>query len=241
MNEGNATIFILVLSTLSTAIFHTLIPDHWLPFVFIGRARNWSVKRTVTISGFSALLHISLSLMLGLIGVAIGFGTSLAAGEALEKVSGILLILFGMFYAYWSFRKGGHFHIGGERIHHHHDENAGTHTHDDKQSDSSWDLDKDIITGDLRKSDWYLAFIIGLNPCIIIFPILFACASRGFLVITTVSILYALATLLMMIGMTVFGLMWAKAIRMKFFAKYGEILSGLLIACMGIVFLFLEL
>jgi len=241
LSEGNTTVFILVLSTLSTAVFHTLIPDHWLPFVFIGRARNWSMKRTITISGFSAFLHVFLSLMLGLVGVAVGLGTSLAAGEALEKVSGILLILFGAFYAYWSYRKGGHFHIGGERVHHHHDGKAGAHAHDASECGGSWDMDRDIIAGDLGKSDWYLAFIIGLNPCVIIFPILFACASHGFLVVTAVSILYAVSTFLMMIALTVFGLAWAKAIRMKFFAKYGEILSGLLIACMGILFLFLEL
>ncbi|MEW5806230.1 MAG: hypothetical protein AB1756_02605 [Acidobacteriota bacterium] len=237
----NTASLILIFSALSTAVFHTLIPDHWLPFVLIGRARNWSIRRTIFISGLSACLHIFLSLLLGLLGMVIGLGTSMAAGETLEKISGILLILFGAIYAYWAFRKGGHFHIGGEMVHvrkHHREAPDAPHPGRDTLH---WHKDYALITGELEKSDLYLAMIIGLNPCIIIFPILFAAASYGPVIVSTVIVLYSVSTFLMMMGLTVLGLKWAMKIEMKFFSKYGEILSGILITFMGIVFLFLEL
>jgi len=33
---------LLLATAAATAAFHTLIPDHWLPFVLVGRARRWS-------------------------------------------------------------------------------------------------------------------------------------------------------------------------------------------------------
>lgn len=232
---------VLIFSSLSTAIFHTLIPDHWLPFVLIGRAREWSVKKTAMISGFSAFLHVSLSLVLGLSAVLIGLGTARAIGETLEKVGGILLILFGLFYALWSYRKGGHFHIGGRRIHKHEISENEKRPESSETSKTHWHLDEGIIRKGLDKGDLYLALIIGLNPCVLIFPIMFSSVSYGLLITTLVALVYFLATSLTMVGLTVLGLKWTKNIRMRFLSKYGEILSGLLIFVIGIVFLFFDL
>lgn len=233
--------FVLIFSSLSTAIFHTLIPDHWLPFVLIGRAREWSIKKTALISGFSALLHVSLSLILGLFAILIGLGTALAIGETLEKVGGILLILFGLFYAFWSYRKGGHFHIGGGRIHRHevHRKNHQPGFHE--ASETHWHLDNGIIREGLDKGDLYLTFIIGLNPCVLIFPIMFSSVAHGLLATSLVALIYFVATILTMVGLTILGLKWTKKIRIRFLSKYGEILSGLLIFVIGIVFLILDL
>ena len=51
----DATGYALVTVAVATALFHTLIPDHWLPFVLIGNARRWRVGTTIVISGTSAL------------------------------------------------------------------------------------------------------------------------------------------------------------------------------------------
>ena len=47
---------LLVGTAISTAVLHTLIPDHWLPFVLIGRARNWSLRHTAILSSLSTLI-----------------------------------------------------------------------------------------------------------------------------------------------------------------------------------------
>jgi ABC-type nickel/cobalt efflux system permease component RcnA len=237
----NKAAIILIFSSLSTAIFHTLIPDHWLPFVLIGRVRGWSIKKTALISGFSALLHVSLSLVLGLFAILIGLGTALAIGETLEKVGGILLILFGLFYAFWSYRKGGHFHIGGRRIHKHEIHKKDHHHNPNEMSETDWHLDEGIVREGLDKGDLYLALIIGLNPCVLIFPIMFSSVPHGLLVTSSVALIYFLATSFTMVGLTILGLKWTKKIKIRFLSKYGEILSGLLIFLIGIVFLFFNL
>ena len=42
---------VLVLTALSIGFVHTLIgPDHYLPFILIGRARKWTLKFTVLVT-----------------------------------------------------------------------------------------------------------------------------------------------------------------------------------------------
>ena len=62
----DSTVYMLLTTAGATALFHTLIPDHWLPFVLVGKARGWSVGTTALVSGFSALIHVALSVVLGL-------------------------------------------------------------------------------------------------------------------------------------------------------------------------------
>ena len=95
--------FALLTTALATSLLHTLIPDHWLPFVLIGRARRWSVGRTALISGFSGLVHTLGSLMLGGIAWLIGIGAADALGETMERASLWLLIGFGGPVAAYSF------------------------------------------------------------------------------------------------------------------------------------------
>ena len=108
---------VLVGTAVATALLHTLIPDHWLPFVLIGRARNWSVTTTAAVSGVSALIHALLSALLGVAAIAIGVGSARALGESLGQASAVLLLVFGAAYAAWAWRKGGHFHPGGRLLH----------------------------------------------------------------------------------------------------------------------------
>src|SRR6185436_1051693 len=117
--HGDATLSLMLATAVSTALFHTLIPDHWLPFVLIGRARGWSLGTTAMVSGFSALLHAGLSILLALVTLVIGLETAHARGIVLERASGVLLLVFGLAYALWAWRKGGHFHPGGSLLHRH--------------------------------------------------------------------------------------------------------------------------
>ena len=65
--------YILVTTALSIGFIHTLIgPDHYLPFIMIGRARNWSVAKTMRITIYCGIGHVIGSAALGVVGI--GFG-----------------------------------------------------------------------------------------------------------------------------------------------------------------------
>jgi len=229
-----ATTLVLLGTAAGTAAFHTLIPDHWLPFVLIGRARGWSLRRTAGVSALSALIHTSLSALLGGLALALGLETARALGHRLEEVSGLLLVAFGVVYAVWAATKGGHFHPGGRRVHGAEDLDACGGEEGDSGSDHfHYHADVGLIQGRSRRSDAYLAAIIGLNPCILVLPIFLATAEKGPWVVAAVAAAYTLTTVALMVGLSVAGMAGARSLRLGAAARYLESASGILIALLG--------
>ncbi len=89
-------------------LFHTLVgPDHYLPFIVMAKARNWSVPRTAALTFLCGVGHVLGSVVLGLVGIAAG----LALGE-LEfaesyrgKIAAWVLTAFGLVYFAWGLRR----------------------------------------------------------------------------------------------------------------------------------------
>jgi ABC-type nickel/cobalt efflux system permease component RcnA len=228
---------LLIATAAATAAFHTLIPDHWLPFVLVGRARGWTARTTAAVSGLSAVIHTLLSIALGIAALGLGEAAAAAAGSRLERGSGLLLVLFGGGYALWAWRKGGHFHPGGALLHGAGERGGcdgregfeGTHLH--YHADEAW-LRKDVGKGGLA-----LALIVGLNPCVLVLPIMVATARRGAGAIAMVTAAYAATTIALMVGLSVAGVVGARRLPIPPAARHMETASGVLIALCGAVFL----
>jgi ABC-type nickel/cobalt efflux system permease component RcnA len=223
-------------TALSTALFHTLIPDHWLPFVLIGRARNWSAGKTAAVSGTSALIHATLSVGLGILAVGIGLTWARLLGDSLARASAVLLIVFGLGYAVWAWRKGGHFHPGGRLAHAGHDDTSCAEGTDGFHAGHlHYHADGDMIHGADRRGGYYLAFIVGINPCILILPIMFSSVERGATAVALVTLAYTVTTVALMVGLSVFGVVAARRIPVPGIARHMESASGLLIALTGLL------
>jgi nickel/cobalt transporter (NicO) family protein len=232
---------LLPLTAAATALVHTLIPDHWLPFVLIGRARGWSARTTAAVSGFSALVHTLLSIGLGLMALRLGQFGARVIGERLERGSGLLLVAFGAAYAVWAWRKGGHFHPGGALLHGRNEEercdghegSAGSaHLH--YHADDAW------IRSEAGKGAMSLALIVGLNPCILLLPIMVATAEEGARAIALVTSAYSLTTIALMVGLSVAGVAGTRRLPVPSVARHMETASGILIALCGAVFLVID-
>ena len=64
---------ILMISAASLGFLHTLLgPDHYLPFIVMGKARRWSIWKTGGITIACGIGHIGSSVLLGLVGIALG-------------------------------------------------------------------------------------------------------------------------------------------------------------------------
>jgi len=232
---------LLLLTAAATAALHTLIPDHWLPFVLVGRARGWSARTTAAVSGFSAFIHTLLSIALGLFALSLGQTAAHAVGERLERASGVLLVVFGVVYALWAWRKGGHFHPGGALVHarNEHDRCDGhegfiesEHLH--YHADDAW------IRKDAGKGSISLAMIVGLNPCVLLLPIMVATAEQGPGAVALVTLAYSVTTIALMVGLSVAGVTGTRRLPVPAVARHMETISGVLIAVCGAVFLLIE-
>lgn len=230
---SETTLQVLLGTAAVTGMLHTLIPDHWLPFVLIGRARGWSVGRTVLLSGVSATVHVTLSFLLGLGGLWLGSATAAGLGESLEAAAGPLLVVFGAVYAFWSWRKGGHFHPGGALLHRHVPAACSGAEGDANPDHLHYHADDGLIRERERFGGWTLVLLVGVNPCVLLVPLVLAGAGRGAGAVGLVVLAYGLPTALLMTVLSGLGVRWSRRIRLPVAARHMEPASGVLIALLG--------
>jgi len=164
MSFTGSELGILAATAGSIGFIHTLTgPDHYLPFIVIGRARQWPLARTLGVTALCGLGHVLGSVALGLIGI--GLGLAVGRIEIIEGIRGDLaswlLISFGIVYAAWGLRKAmrdrphthRHHHADGtEHDHHHSHHHEHSHVHDETASRRSL-------------TPWALFVIFVLGPC----------------------------------------------------------------------------
>ncbi|MHC4571612.1 MAG: urease accessory protein UreH domain-containing protein, partial [Planctomycetota bacterium] len=220
--------------------FHTILgPDHYLPFIMMSWARKWSMVKTTLITLLCGLGHIGSSVVLGLIGVAIGLAVNRL--EIVESVRGNLaawlLIAFGLAYFVWGLRRAyqrkahahSHTHTIGvahEHLHNHQREHA--HVHDDKTTPN--------IT------PWVLFVIFVFGPCEPLIPILMYPAAKnslfGLLVVTCVFGIVTIATMLGVVLLSIAGVNFIPLSRLQ---RFSHVIAGATICLCGLAIQFLGL
>ena len=231
------TALVFLAAACAAAALHALIPDHWLPFVLMGRSRNWSVAKTLGLASAGGLLHVCLAVALGVLTYRLGReGAEAAAhriGKTLEVLSALALVAFGVLYGGYSWYRerrhhpAGHGHAGEEEApghsHHHHGH-----------------LLERWFRGDL--TGWSLVMVIGVSPCALAFPVLLAsAASLGLGGVLLVAVGFGVVTMLVTVTVTLIGSLSARRIDFPFLSRYGDLIGGILIAAVGIVLLTWEL
>ncbi len=230
--EPAAIVFLATAS--ATAALHALIPDHWLPFVLMGRSRRWSLGKTLTLASAGGLVHVFLAVGLGLLTYTLGHRGAEAlarrVGETLEVLSSLGLCAFGLLYGAYSWQR--------ERRHHPSRRGAGgtepapphPHRHHHGHLLERW------LVGE--GSGWSLVVVIGISPCALAFPILLAgAASLGISGVLLVAVGFGLATTMTTIGVTLVASLSSRKIDLPFLTRFGDLISGVLISLVG-AFLF---
>lgn len=221
---------ILLFSAISIGFIHTIIgPDHYLPFIVMSKARNWSLRKTTWITFLCGIGHVVGSIILGVLGIALG--TALHLIETIETVRGDvaswLLIGFGVAYAVWGLRIGlrsvehshEHDHTREHHQHKHHHLGQHAHIHGDEQSITPWAL--------------FVIFVLG--PCEPLIPLLMYPAARGsWLEVAWVSLAFGLTTIFTMVAVVVIVYRGLLEIRLNFMQRYVHALAGTIIAVSGL-------
>ncbi len=204
----------LALAAVTVGSLHSLAPDHWVPFAAVGRARGWSVARTAGITLLCGFGHVTVSVLLGVLGLFLGVEVLEAFGRRLESVAGILLIGFGMVYALWGLRRAvaphlpGHPHPHGHGHHHAHDPSRVT-----------------ALT---------LFLLFCADPCVAVVPLVFAAAALGVAKAVAIVLLYEVATLATMLLLVVPARAGARVLSAPWLDRYGDALAGATVAAVGV-------
>ncbi len=95
----------MMVATFTLAASHTVSPDHWFPFVMVGRANKWKVSWVLGLALLAGTGHVGTSMFIGLVGVFAEKGVSKDIALFLENATPMLLIVFGFGYAAYALYK----------------------------------------------------------------------------------------------------------------------------------------
>lgn len=224
--------FALVAAAVGLGSIHTLAPDHWIPFAALARAESWSARRTALITAACGLGHVTVSVLLGTLGLLFGLELLEAFGRRMEGVAGLLLVGFGVAYGAWGIRRGlgGHAHVhvrGGHVRVHAHAHAPGSHAHAQPARPTGGRRDR-------RSTAWTLFLLFSADPCVAVIPLMFASAPLGWSGILTVVAAYETATIATMIALVMPARAAANRIRAAWADTWGDALAGGVVAAIGL-------
>jgi sulfite exporter TauE/SafE len=224
---------VLAISAAGIGLIHTLLgPDHYIPFIAMARAGDWSLRKTALITSLCGLGHVLGSVVLGSIGIILGLAVS--SLEVIEAIRGDFaawaLIAFGSAYMLWGFRraartkphKHSHNHATGESHSHAH-MHFQTHAH--------------VHGRPARFSPWALFVIFVLGPCEPLIPLLMYPAAKGSPIgLGIVVVVFALVTVATMLGVVLPSAYGMRLIRLDKMERFSHALAGasILLSGMGI-------
>jgi sulfite exporter TauE/SafE len=87
---------------------HAILPDHWLPMIFISRAEKWSQTETLWITALVTIPHMVSTIILGILVGLIGFRLSSTHEALMEIIAPAMFVLIGLIYTYRNFKIESH-------------------------------------------------------------------------------------------------------------------------------------
>lgn len=208
---------VLLVSAVSVAFFHSLAPDHWVPFVALAKGSRWSMRRLGCIAALAGIGHVASSLLIGVIG--------LWAGWAVHRLEGVeawrggvaiwLLIGFGAAYLLWGLKHAQH-----------------PHPHLSVQ---------DAVRAYATRRIWLLIAILVFGPCEPLIPLMFLAYQGGLPAIIAVSAVFSAVTIAMVVGQSCLSYAGVRLIQTEWMERYAHALAGGVIVLTGLCVLLLGL
>jgi len=219
-------------TALTLGFIHTLVgPDHYLPFIVMGEARQWTIRKTMFITFLCGLGHVLSSVVLGFVGIFAGL--SLSKLEFFESFRGNiaawLLIAFGLVYMLISirslYRKKKHVHT-----HDHADGTSHEHEHNHFSGHSH------VHVSDRKNlTPWILFLVFVLGPCEPLIPlVMYPAAENNISGVIIVALLFSVVTIVTMMSVVLAFRLGLSRINMKPVERYVNVIAGATIAVSGL-------
>lgn len=252
----------LCAAAVTIGFLHTLFgPDHYVPFAAMARAGQWSQRKTLVVTLCCGLAHVGSSVLLGLIGLALGL--IVFQLETIEEhrgnVAGWLLISFGVAYCVWGLmqalrnRPHTHLHVHPDGTMHAHEHvHLAEHLHVHASNPVSPNADTLNTANPFASpreataplaiehrpasslTPWVLFAIFVFGPCEPLIPLLIYPAAKADLwSVAWVTALFALTTLATMTSMVLLMTTGASMLRFDRLDRFSHALAGLVLLSCG--------
>jgi len=236
---------ILLITAVSIGFVHTLTgPDHYLPFIVMSKARQWTHLKTLWITFLCGLGHVGSSILIGSIGIALGIGVNrlLTVESFRGNLAAWAFIVFGFGYFLWGLWKvyknkpHTHFHMHADALQPH------PHLHEHKHSLLEAHTHSHESVKPANLTPWILFTVFVLGPCEPLIPLLMYPAAKTHMgAVALVSLVFAFSTIATMMIIVQLTLRGINFLPMKIFEKYMHAIAGATIFISGCAIVFLGL
>lgn len=227
----------LALTAASLGFLHTIIgPDHYLPFVMMSWARQWSWAKTTVITVLCGLGHIASSVVLGLIGVWLGLVLKkLTIVESFRgNIAAWLLIGFGLVYFVWGLRRA-YRNRPHEHRHFHDSDLRHTHKHSHDQQHAHIHNDRSKVS----IAPWALFVVFIFGPCEVLIPtLMYPAATSGWFGVIVVTSVFGAATIATMVGAVLLVRAGVNFVRLSIMERFAHAIAGATICLCGLAIQF---
>ena len=224
----------------TVAFFHAALPTHWLPFVLVARARQWTRGKTLAVAVLAGMGHVALTSLLGLAIAWFGFQLDEQLGETFPWIAGGVLVLMGFYYFWRQLSGKGICHHAVPGGHHHASERCG---HEGEESHLEHEL-KDSELVSTGRSDWAaiggLFLMLTLSPCEGFLPVYLSGVQFGWYGFFVLSLILAVATLAGMTLFTWLALVGLGRFKLGRYERWEAGLLGGLFCALGLLVMLLE-
>ena len=238
----------MLFAAVGVAFVHTALgPDHYLPFAVLGRARGWTLARTLWITAICGLGHVLSSIVLG--GVGIAAGVALGALETVEGRRGEFAAwaLFGVGIAYALFgvrhalrrHEGFELHAHGAELHLH---PGGGVMHAHAHAHAHHHAGHPAHGTDKPTTFWALFIVFVLGPCEPLIPLFMVPASEAnWAAALVTAAVFGAVTIATMLAITAVLLLGVSRVPLGPLQRWAHAMAGSVITASASAVLFLGL
>ena len=195
----------------AAAFLHAALPTHWLPFVLVGRAQGWDLKRTLGTAAIAGLAHIGSTALVGTLIVAAGLALDRWIEGLLPHLSAVLLFLFGAFYLARAMLKPA-VTAGGSDL-----------------------TDDTPTTVSNSAAFWGLIALMALSPGEVLLPLYLSAATEGVGVLALLTLAFALGTVLGLVLLTAVARAGSSILKLERWARYEGAILGVALIALGLL------
>jgi len=206
----------IFIGTLLLSVVHASIPNHWIPLLAIGKAEKWALKETLTATVITGFAHTLSTILIGIVVGLIGIKLSDSYSLIMTDVAPAILIVVGVIYILLDLRHHGH--------HHHH----------------TVENEKNNNTKSKLAVLFSLSLAMFLTPCIEIEAYYFQAAAIGWKGIFTVSAVYTITTVTLMLLFVYAGFKGAQRLRSHFLEHHEQLITGIVLIVLGVLAFFVK-
>jgi len=211
MLDGFGDIFgPLLAGGFGVAFLHAVLPTHWLPFVLVGRAQEWSAGMTMAAVAAAGLAHVATTAVVGGLIALAGLALEGWVSGLLPWLSAALLFAFGLFYLVRATIRRPVL-AGGP----------------------------DVRTPEPRVSDRTaflgLVALLAVSPGEVMLPFYLSSADQGVAALTALTAAFAVGTVLGMGLFTAIARAGASILRLERWARFEGAVLGLALIAVGLL------